>query len=154
MIGYDFPREKVPLLIELGVIPEQPKPESGVIIDFLKAHGDEYDRFSFSVRLGEGQTADPSFLPGVQRSQEWSSKKRLDVLAWQGDQPTIVEAKIRVSPDLLGKLLMYRQLFLEELPDAPEPRLVGLGRFVDDDVQRVLSAHGIDVFLYAAETPE
>lgn len=148
MKGYDFTREQIPMLIEFGYIPEQPSPESGVLIDFLKARADEYDRFSFSVRMGNGQTANPEYLPGVQRSQEFSSKKRCDLIAWRGAAATIVEAKVRVSPDLFGKLLMYRHLFMEELPDASEPRLVGVGRFMDDDVARILASNGIDVYIY------
>lgn len=148
MQGYDFPREKIPMLIELGYIPEQPKPESGVLIDFLKAHVNDYDRFSFSVRMGNGTTPDPTHMEGVQRSQEFSSKKRCDLICWSGAIGTIVEAKLRVSADLLGKLMIYRQLYLEELPDAESPRLVGIGRYVDDDVARVLSAHGIDLYIY------
>jgi hypothetical protein len=150
MTGYDYTPEQLPMLLTLGVLPEQPRPESGVLIDYLRAHGGEFDRFSFSVRVGQGQTADPSFEPGVQRSQEFSSKKRMDLLAWSGVQPTIVEAKIRISPDLLGKLMMYRQLLLEELPQSPEPTLVGIGRFVDPDVARVLTTHGVTLYVYEA----
>lgn len=148
MQGYDYTRDEIPMLLRVGVIPEQPKPEAGVILDFLTARYTEYDRFSFSVRMGVGQTPDPAFDPGIQFSQAFSSKKRADALAWQGAAVTIFEAKLRVSADLFGKLMIYRQLFLEENPDAQEPRLVGLGRFMDADVGRVLAANGIDVFLY------
>jgi hypothetical protein len=45
-------------------------------------------------------------------------------------------------------MLGYRQLFLEELPDAPEPRLVVIGRTADQDAIRILTDHGVDVLLY------
>lgn len=148
MTGYDYTREQLPALIERGAIPEQQKPESDVLLDYLRAHAGEYDRFTFSARVGQGQIVDPSFEPGVQSSQAFSTKKRIDLVAWSGPQPTIVEAKFRISPDLLGKLFMYRQLFLEDLPDAPEPRLVGVGRFVDPDIERVLTTHGVALYVY------
>jgi hypothetical protein len=154
MQGYDFTSADLPTLLKMGYFPEQPKPESGVIHDWLEAHGAEYDRFSFSVRLGVGQTANPDHEPGVQKSAEFTSKKRVDFIAWSGQQATIGEAKIRVSPDAHGKLLMYRQLFLEENPDANEPELLVIGRYMDPDVERVFVAHGINVFIYTPEQGE
>ena len=148
MQGYDFTRAQLPALLSLKFLPEQPPEESAVLLAWLAEHGPEYDRFSFSVRVGQGQAPDPNFLPGVQRSQAFSTKKRIDALAWQGSAITLVEAKRRVSADALGKCLMYRQLLLEELPDAAEPRLVVVGLYGDADVIRVLNGHGIDVLLY------
>lgn len=151
MEGYDFTPADLPALLRVGVIPEQPRPESRVILDWLTAHGAEYDRWSFSVRLGTPIEPNPDHLPGVQKSTVFSSLKRIDVVAWRGTQATIIESKVRVSPDALGKVLMYRQLFLEEQPDASEPRLVIIGRYGDEDTLRSIGAHGIDVYLY--DTP-
>ena len=148
MQGYDYTREQLADLVRVGFIPEVPKPEAAVIFDFLAAHADEYDRFSFSVRLGTPIAPDPTHLPAVQKSTVFSSMKRIDCIAWQGDYATIVEAKLRVNTDAIGKSLMYRQLFLEDQPHAPEPRMVVVGREVDDDVARVHSAQGIDIYLY------
>jgi hypothetical protein len=146
--GYNFALEDLPALVRVGFIPEQPKPESGVILDWLAAHGQEYDHFSFSVRLGTPITPDPSHLPAVQKAGVFSSLKRIDCVAVKGEQATIVEAKIRVSTDALGKVLMYRQLWRNENPDGPDPKLLVIGRTADDDVLAAHSAQGIDVMLY------
>lgn len=150
MQGYDYTREELPMLFRVGFLPEIPKPEAAVIFDFLAAHADEYDRFSFSVRLGTPIAPDPTHLPGVQKSTVFSSMKRLDCIAWQGDYATIIEAKLRVNTDAIGKSLMYRQLYLEENTHAPEPRMLVVGREVDADVARTHSAQGIDIYLYEA----
>lgn len=146
--GYDFSRDDLASLLMRKFFPERTQHESAIILDWLSQHGQEYDRFSFSVRVGAGVTPDPAHLPGVQKSTRWSSRKRIDVLAWRGDQPTIVEVKQRIAPEVLGQLQTYRQLFLEEHPTAMEPRLLAIGRFSDDDTLRVLSDHGVDVFIY------
>lgn len=148
MQGYDFPGADLATLILRRFYPERTDRESTIIRDWLLAHGAEYDRFSFSVRVGEGQTPNPDDLPGVQRSVAFSTKKRIDVLAWRGAQPTIVEVKERVTPAVLGQLLTYRQLFLEENPDALEPILVAIGRTSDPDTIRALNTQGVSVFLY------
>ena len=148
MEGYDYPAGDVLTQFLQRHYPERTDRESGIIRDWLQQHVGEYDRFSFSVRVGEGQTPNPEDLPGVQRSVAFSSKKRIDVLAWQGAQPTIVEVKERVTPAVLGQLLTYRQLFLEENPDALDPFLVAIGRYSDPDTIRALGAQGITVHLY------
>src|SRR5262245_8151124 len=103
--------------------PERTDGESAVIRDFLLEHLEEFDSVDFSVRIGEGITPDPSHLPGVQRQTAFNSKKRIDVLAWRGPQPVIVEVKQRVTPASLGQILTYRNLWLEEHPDGLVPEL-------------------------------
>jgi hypothetical protein len=39
-------------------------------------------------------------------------------------------------------------LFLEENPDAPEPRLLVIARYGDPETIRILNDHGVDVLLY------
>jgi len=148
MEGYDYTSDDLTTLLIQRSFPERTPRESTVIRDWLHAHGAEYDRLSFSVRVGVGQAPAPGLDPGVARSVEFSSRKRIDILGWQGPAPTIFEVKERVTPAALGQILTYRQLFLEEIPDAPEPRLVIIGRYSDDDTLRALRAHGIDVLLY------
>jgi hypothetical protein len=152
--GYDYNAAEVMTLFLARHYPERTDHESGILRDYLSAHVTEYDRVSFSVRVGEGQTADPNAPAGVQRSIRFSSRKRIDFLGWAGNQPTIGELKERVTPAVLGQLRTYRQLFLEEQPDALEPRLIAIGRYSDSDTLRVLAAEGITVYLYDAPAGE
>lgn len=146
---YVFDRDALALLLIRTHFPERTDRESAIIRDWLTARGHEFDRFAFSVRLGEGITPNPEHEAGVQRGGNFSSKKRLDVLAWRGPVPVLGEVKERVSPAVLGQLQTYRQLFLEENPDSAEPELIAIGRYSDPDTLRVLRNHGIAVFLYA-----
>lgn len=148
--GYDFGSDRFEELLVRRFFPEKTDHESALLLDYLVAHGREFDRWSFSVRIGAGLTPDPSHLPGVQRNTERSSRRRIDFVGWFGNEATLVEAKTRVGHAVLGQLLSDRQLWLEEFPDAPEPRLVAIGRSSDEDALRILSAHGIDVYLYQA----
>jgi hypothetical protein len=128
--------------------PERTDRESGVIRDFLLEHIHDYDRLQFSVRIGEGMTPNPDHLPAVQRNTVFGTQKRIDMLAWSGSQPTIVEVKERVTPASLGQILTYRQLFREDNPVAEDPIWVVIGRYSDEDTLRSLTAHGVTVFLY------
>ncbi len=148
--AYDFTGDDLATLILRRFYPERTDRESTVIRDFLLAHGQEFDRFSFSVRVGEGQAPNPEHLEGVQRNTVFSTRKRIDLLAWRATQPVLVEVKERITPASLGQIQTYRHLWLEEHPDAPDPELVVIGRTSDEDTLRVLAAHGITVYLYAA----
>ena len=147
--GYDFRRDQFPELLLRRCFPERTDRESGVIRDYLLEHLTEFERVSFSVRIGQGQLPAEGLEPGVARSVAFSSRKRIDIVGWSGKLVTLIEAKERVQHDVLGQLLRDRILWLEEYPDAPEPRLVAIGRTSDDDTVRALNANGIDVYLYA-----
>jgi len=149
---YDFSKDALALLLLRRFYPERTDRESTIIRDYLLAHGTEFDRFAFSVRVGVGQTPDPTHLEGVQTNTVFSTKKRIDMIAWKGSQAHIHEFKERVSPAVLGQLQTYRHLWLEENPDALEPRLVAIGRLADDDTLRVLQANAIDVYVYPEGT--
>lgn len=150
MDGYAFGKDKLAELLIMKSFPERTQHETAIIIDHLREHGDSYDRFAFSVRVGKGTPPNPEHLPGVQRSTSWSTRQRIDALFYRGAQPIIAEVKKRVIPEVLGQLLTYRQLFLEEFPESPVPELIALGRESTEDVLRVLQDHGITTYLYAA----
>lgn len=147
--GYHFTRDDFVQMLARKWFPERTDRESGVIRDYLAAHHHEFDRLVFGKRVGVGLAPDPTHLDGVQQNTARFTKKRIDILAWAGGQPTIIEVKERVTPASLGQILTYRQLLLEEFPDAPDPRLVVIGRYSDEDTIRALNGHGVDVFVYA-----
>ena len=150
MDGYDFHRDTFPELLLRRFFPEKTDRESGLLRDFLVRHLHEYDRVSFSVRIGEGIAATPGHLPGIQHSTAFSSRRRIDMVLWRGPSVTLCEAKDRLRHDVLGQLLSDRQLWLEEHPRDPEPKLIAIGRTSDPETERILSAHGIEIYIYDA----
>ena len=149
---YLFTRDQFPLLLLRKFYPERTDGESAVIRDFLLNHINDFDRLQFSVRIGEGVAPDPSLPESTQRQASFNSKKRIDILAWRGNAPTIVEVKQRVTPASLGQILTYRHLWMVEHPDAPEPNLVVVGRTSDKDTLQSLAAHGITTYIYEGAT--
>jgi len=146
--GYLFTRDDFVQMLARKWFPERTDRESGVIRDYLAAHHQEFEQLTFGKRVGAGLEPDPTHLEGVRQNTARFTKKRIDILGKAGAQFTIIEVKERITPASLGQILTYRQLLLEELPDAIEPRLVVIGRYSDDDTLRALNGHGIDVFTY------
>jgi hypothetical protein len=128
--------------------PERSGREDALIADFLSHHIDEYDRYSFSVRVGSGRPADPAHLPGVQRQAVRNSQMRIDMVGWQGPQATIFEVKERAIHSALGQLQTYAHLWMQDNPDALAPRLAVIARTIEPDMEGVFQAAGIPVYLY------
>lgn len=145
---YDVDRDGLLQLLVSRHFPEWSQQEDAIILAWIQARGKEYDRWSFSVRVGQGQTPDPSHLESVQRGTLFSSRKRIDILCWLGQQPFIGEVKYRLVPAALGQLQTYRHLWMEDNPGAKRPRLFALACYSDPDTIRVHQANGVDVFLY------
>lgn len=145
---YDYTTTDFSTLLLQRFYPERTDGESAVIKAFLLEHLAEFDRVTFGKRIGKGAAIDPTTLPAVQRATAFSTRKRIDILAWRGGSPVIIEVKQHVTPAALGQILTYRHHFLEEFPDAPSPELVVVGRESDPDTLAALQAHGITVYLY------
>jgi hypothetical protein len=152
--GYAYASSDLATLLLKRAYNEATDKQSAVMRDYLLAHGTEFDRFAFSVHVGQGLTPNPDHPPNVQKATAYSTQKRIDLVAWRGTRPVLIEAKSRVDPSCLGQILTYRQLWLEDNPDAPDPELVVIGRTSDDDTIRALQAHGITVLLYAAPSAQ
>lgn len=151
--GYNYTSDQFATLLLAKFYPEKTTQESGVIRDYLRQHLQEFDRIGLTVRVGMGHVPDPSLPEKIQKQQRYVTQRRIDILAWRGSQPVIVECKYLVSPSALGQILGYRQLLMEELPDAPEPDLVIAGRASDPETIRILNAHNVSVELYPDAQP-
>jgi hypothetical protein len=150
--GYTWDANEFALLLLRKQYPERTQGESIVIRAFLLEHLLEFDRLTFSKRVGKGLTPDPTHPEAVQRNTVFSTQLRIDILGWRGRQPIIVEVKQRITPATLGQILTYRHWLLEEIPDALEPQLVAVGREAVDDAVVALQAHGVTVYLYPDAT--
>lgn len=150
----DFTIADLVQLLAMMQYPERTKNESRVLRDYLMNHAGEFDRFQFAAHIGPGTPPDPTLPLKLQKQQTYISQQKIDLLAWKGSQPTIVEAKYLVTPASLGQIFTYRLLLRREIPDAPEPQLVVIGAASTPTVLDALQEHGITVYLYpSALTP-
>jgi hypothetical protein len=137
---YAFDRNDFALLLIRKAYPERTDGESAVIRAFLHRAPERVRSIVFGKRVGQGEPPDPTHLPAIQRQTTLNTQKRIDILAFRGAQPIIIEVKQRVTPAALGQILTYRHHFVEENPDAPEPDLWIVGRESDADTLAAISA--------------
>lgn len=146
--GYTYAVNEFAGLLIRKHFPERTDGESNVIRAYLLEHLAEFDSITFAKRIGAGIPADPSHLPGVQANADFSGKLRIDILAWKGQIPYIIEVKQHVTPAALGQILTYRHELLEADPSLPEPVLIVVGREATENALPALNAHGVTVYLY------
>lgn len=105
-----------------------------------------FDRYEYDVKLA-GWSAGVIPTDHTHRAM-WESllKKRIDVVAWTGEQPTILEVKPVASFAALGQCLGYGFLWAAEKPGLRKARLGVVCARVDPDLSACFSAYGVRVW--------
>ncbi len=118
---------------------------------FLARYGSQWDSFQYDLHVGEGRPVNPDQPQYIQDMARHLSLKRIDVVGWQGRQPTIFEVDPAGGRKVIGALELYRWLFQKAYPDLPAPHIAAVVQTCDPDCQRFLEAIGAQVFLVPAE---
>ncbi|MBA7546534.1 hypothetical protein ES705_38926 [subsurface metagenome] len=108
---------------------------------FLSEFPDRFDTVDYDFRVGKGMKLNPEWDEAMKRDATALTQKRIDVLAWTGEKPTIIEVKVRVGLSALGQVMGYKILFMKDFPhlDAPDVLIVTASIGTDDfDVLRGL----------------
>lgn len=143
-----MPIERLTEILARSRVPGLTAGESAVAMDFLRAHGAEYDTADFNVRLGHGVELPVGLSPAAIRAAEAALPHRADILLRQGDGYTIVEVKVRVLASVMGQLQAYRALWWRFIGQERPVSLMAVGRTVDPLALSVLQDAGVDVRLF------
>lgn len=118
---------------------------------WLALHQDEYNKFEYNVRVGNGIDPGPQY-PAIYRQQYiQNTQKRIDVVAWQSVAPTIIEVKDRATASSMSQILTYAALWPLTFPQTPAPKLLLVTNRVAADMPMVLDKSGIGLAIVAAD---
>jgi hypothetical protein len=112
------------------------------------------DRYEYDVRLGG---ATPTGIPLEDTHvMMWATltKKRIDVVAWRGRVPWILEVKPVASFAALGQCLGYGFMWEKEKPGRVKPRLAVVCAICDRDLLPCFQSFGISVVELRPEVAE
>lgn len=114
---------------------------------FVDKFPELFETVDYDFRVGKGSTAPMGFDENMSRMVTMLSQKRIDVIGWVDDQPTIIEVKNRVGLSTLGQVLGYKILFEREFSNflVPETMVVCARISFDDHI--VLKTNNIPVFV-------
>lgn len=125
-----------------------------VMRNWLKLHESEYDRFQFNVRLGAGHDPGASHDDNIRAMAIMNTQKRVDAVAWRGEQVFLIEVKDRAGFSAVGQLVGYDALWRQDHPADPPPKLLLVcNRFVAD-ILPLLSRQGIELAVVEADFGE
>jgi len=91
---------------------------------FIDDYPGRFETVDYDFRVGAGMELDEGWADNVKSMATAISQKRIDVLGWNGDQPTIIEIKKRASMSAVGQLLGYKVLFIDEFERLRVPKLM------------------------------
>jgi len=119
--------------------------EAGVMRRWLSVHETEYDSFDYNVRIGAGRDPGSSYPDWVRKTALMSSQLRIDALAWQGKQATVIELKNVAYPSGAQKLTVYGAVWASDNPTLPKPKLLLVCRAMDSATWANTVPAGINV---------
>lgn len=125
--------------------------EVAVLKEWLRLHESEYDRFDYNTRTGTGTDPGPTYPQNLRDMGVAITQKRIDAIAWAGNEPTLIEVKNRATLAAVGQILSYKVLFKADYPLSPEPKLLLVASKFDPDVYPVLREHGVDYAIVALD---
>ena len=122
-------------------------PEDTVIwTRFLKNADVRIDEVWYDVRVGKAVEVPSGQPEWMKRFAEYSTRKRIDIVARRGNDYWIIEAKPKAGVVALGQALYYAEAFKAEFkPTASVVPAVVTDR-VDPDVRPIFDRYGVVVF--------
>ena len=112
---------------------------------FIDMFPDRFDTADYDFRVGKGMVTDPSWPEYMKVDAIALTQKRIDVLAWKGEQPTIIEVKKRVGLSALGQVLGYKVLFMKYFSHFQDPEMLIVCEKISIDDHDVLEGNRIPV---------
>lgn len=130
---------------ERGRFPHLLPGEVAVWRRFLVVHEREWETFEYDVHVGQGSLPQADPANRFQGNYSWLTKKRIDVVGWNGRKATIFEVRARASLPLMGQLIGYKALWMRDNPDAEPPDLMMVCSECPPDDRAVMADQGVDV---------
>jgi len=105
---------------------------------FVERYPRRFETVDYDFRVGKGIPLEGEDEEAYIRMGKMLSQKRIDVLGWVDDQPTIIEVKKRVGLSTVGQVLGYASLFAREFKKFPLPFLMVVCETISEDDASVL----------------
>ena len=125
--------------------PHMIKEEIEVWEKFMILYPGKFETVDYDFRVGAGADIPIDTPENMTRMAKMLSQKRIDVLAWVGDSPTIIEIKGRVGLSALGQILGYKTLFKKYFKNIQDPELLIICAEISKDDKDVLEENNIPV---------
>lgn len=121
--------------------------EARMWADFLTGANIPPNQLAYDVELGNGMTPQPDWPDFVKRMVAHLTRKRADVVWTTPNAIYIIEIKSRIGTTLVGQLLTYRLLYIQQFKPQQPVEIIALAKRLAPDMDIILEALGIAYFL-------
>lgn len=112
---------------------------------FMDLFPKKFETVDYDFRVGSGVPVPPGEPENYARMMTMLSQKRIDVVGWKNESPTIIEVKRRVGLGTLGQVFGYRILFERDLANIKSPEILVVCEEITADDRVVLEVSGVPV---------
>jgi len=114
---------------------------------FIEKFPDRFETVDYDWRVGKGQDPNPDWPENMKRMVTMLSQKRIDVIGWVGDSPTIIEVKKRVGLSTIGQVMGYRALIKREFKQFEHTKVLVICEIINSDDRYALLNQDIPVIV-------
>lgn len=112
---------------------------------FMAIYPGKFETVDYDFRVGHGAQVSDDLADNFSRMATMLSQKRIDVIGWIGDSPTIIEIKRRVGLSTLGQIKGYRTLFVKYFRNFEVPKILVVCETISGDDRDVLDDNNVPV---------
>ena len=122
-------------------------PEDAIIWRRLLGNDDvHFDEVWYDVRVGEAVRVPTGQPEWMQRMSDYSTRKRIDIVARRGWDYWVIEAKPFAGVVALGQAIFYSETFRDEYKIRTPVFAAVITDICDPDVLPIFDRHGVVVF--------
>ena len=114
---------------------------------FIEKFPDRFETVDYDWRVGKGQDPNPDWPENMKRMVTMLSQKRIVVIGWLGDSPTIIEVKKRVGLSTIGQVMGYRALIKREFKQFEHTKVLVICEIINSDDRYALLNQDIPVIV-------
>lgn len=114
---------------------------------WLKKHIDEYFGYTYDVHVGTTTKTPKDFPDNYTTMVRALSRKRIDVVMEDIDNIYIVEVKDRAYPECLGRIITYRDSYIDTYNPNKPIKIILVATYIDPDLRRILDGLDIRYFI-------
>lgn len=111
---------------------------------FMDQYPGRFETVDYDFRVGAGAEVPEDIVDPWARMATMLSQKRIDVIGWVDESPTIIEIKHRVGLSALGQILGYKTLFMHYFKHFGKPDLLIVCGMISEDDQDVLDDNHVE----------
>ena len=114
---------------------------------FIAKYPTAYERCQYDVPCGSAPQFDTVVSPDTRGDNEILYKKKIDVVAFKGEQIDIIELKPRAGAAAVGQIKLYKKLYVNDYNPPETPRCIIVTDEASVDIHNFAKEEGVQIIV-------